>query len=88
MTSLFQPLLQTAILSLELGNARNVTLSMVNGKDIYRSPINGDIYSFSGYGGVMNCTDCDDFTQVNEYDRQEDGSVVWLCSSCENKHHL
>jgi len=61
---------------------------MVNGKDIYRSPVNGDIYSFSGYGGVMNCTDCDDFTQVNEYDRQEHGSVVWLCNSCENKHHL
>jgi hypothetical protein len=62
--------------------------SMANDKDIYKSPIDGHIYSFSGYGGVMNCTDCDHFTQVNEYDRLEDGLVVWLCTSCENKHHL
>ena len=60
---------------------------MVNNKDIYKSPVDGRIYNFSGYGGVMNCTDCDAFTQVNEYDR-EDGLVVWLCGSCENKHHL
>jgi len=60
---------------------------MVNNKDIYTSPVDGNIYNFSGYGGVMNCTDCDAFSQVNEYDR-EDGLVVWLCHSCENKHHL
>ena len=61
---------------------------MVNSKDIYRSPVNGYIYSFSGYGGVMNCSDCDAFAQVNEYDRIDDGLVVWFCQRCENKHHL
>jgi hypothetical protein len=71
--------------SMQLGLARNVIRSM--DKDIYKSPMNGFIYSFSGYGGVMNCSDCDAFTQVNEYDR-EDGLVVWLCNRCENKHHL
>jgi hypothetical protein len=70
---------------MQLGLARNVIRSM--DKDIYKSPMNGFIYSFSGYGGVMNCSDCDAFTQVNEYDR-EDGLVVWLCNRCENKHHL
>jgi hypothetical protein len=70
------------------GNVPNAMQSMVNNKDIYRSPVNGYIYSFSGFGGYMNCTDCDDFTSVNEYDRQEDGLVVWFCSKCEAKHHL
>jgi len=70
------------------GNVPNAMQSMVNNKDIYRSPVNGHIYSFSGFGGYMNCTDCDDFTSVNEYDRQEDGLVVWFCSKCEAKHHL
>jgi hypothetical protein len=65
-----------------------IGVTMINGKDIYRSPVNGHIYSFSGFGGYMNCTDCDDFTSVNEYDRQEDGLVVWFCSRCEAKHHL
>jgi hypothetical protein len=55
-------------------------------KEIYRSP-DGFIYSFSGYGGVMNCSDCDAFNQVNEYDR-EDGLVVFFCNNCENKKHL
>ena len=70
------------------GNVPNAMQSMVNNKDIYRSPVNGHIYSFSGFGGYMNCSDCDDFTSVNEYDRQEDGLVVWFCSKCEAKHHL
>ena len=56
--------------------------------EIYRSPIDHHVYSFSGYGGVMNCSDCDAFTQVNEYDRIHDGLVVWFCERCENKHHL
>jgi hypothetical protein len=79
--SLKMPMLQL----MRPGLARNVIRSM--DKDIYKSPMNGFIYSFSGYGGVMNCSDCDAFTQVNEYDR-EDGLVVWLCNRCENKHHL
>jgi hypothetical protein len=44
-------------------------------------------YSFSGYGGVTNCSICDDFTQANEYDRR-DGLVVFLCKACEDRLHL
>ena len=44
-------------------------------------------YSFSGYGGVTNCSICDDFTQANEYDRR-DGLVVFLCKACQDKLHL
>ena len=55
-------------------------------KKIYTSP-DGNIYSFSGYGGVENCSDCDDFTQVNEYDR-DDGLVCWFCNRCEDRLHL
>jgi hypothetical protein len=55
-------------------------------KKIYTSP-DGHIYSFSGYGGVENCSDCDDFTQVNEYDR-DDGLVCWFCKRCEDRLHL
>jgi hypothetical protein len=65
-----------------------IGVTMINGKDIYRSPVNGHIYSFSGFGGFMNCSDCDVDGMVNEYDRQEDGLVVWFCSKCEAKHHL
>jgi hypothetical protein len=61
-------------------------LAMINPKDIYRAT-DGKIYSFSGYGGVENCSQCDDFTQVNEYDR-EDGLVVWFCKKCEDRLHL
>jgi hypothetical protein len=45
------------------------------------------IYSFSGFGGFMNCSDCDDDTMVNEYDR-DDGLVVWFCKPCEDRLHL
>jgi hypothetical protein len=55
-------------------------------RKIYTSP-DGKIYSFSGYGGVENCSDCDDFTQVNEYDR-DDSLVVFFCERCENRLHL
>ena len=41
-------------------------------------------YSFSGYGGVENCHECDDFTQTNEYDRR-DGLVVFICNKCADK---
>ena len=44
-------------------------------------------YSFSGYGGVTNCSICDDFTQANEYDRR-DGLVVFLCKACQDRLHL
>ena len=59
---------------------------MINPKDIYKAT-DGKIYSFSGYGGVENCTQCDNFSQVNEYDR-EDGLVVWFCKKCEDRLHL
>jgi hypothetical protein len=60
--------------------------AMINPKDIYKAT-DGKIYSFSGYGGVENCSQCDDFNQVNEYDR-EDGLVVWFCKKCEDRLHL
>jgi hypothetical protein len=75
-------------MALSHGNVLNVRQSMANDKDIFNSPIDGHVYSFSGYGGVMNCSDCDNEAQVNEYDRQFDGLVVWFCNNCENKHHL
>jgi hypothetical protein len=55
-------------------------------KEIFRSR-DGFIYSFSGFGGFMNCSKCDDDTMVNEYDR-EDGLVVWFCKKCEDRLHL
>jgi hypothetical protein len=58
----------------------------INGKDIYVAP-DGHIYSFSGFGGVMNCTRCDNDTMVNEYNN-EDGAVVWFCKPCEELLHL
>ena len=58
----------------------------MNLKKIYTAP-DGHIYSFSGYGGVENCSDCDEFDQVNEYDR-DDGLVVFLCKKCEDRLHL
>jgi hypothetical protein len=61
-------------------------VAMINPKDIYKAT-DGKIYSFSGYGGVENCSQCDDFNQVNEYDR-EDGLVVWFCKKCEDRLHL
>ena len=61
--------------------------AMINPKDI-QIATDGKIYSFSGYGGVENCSDCDDFDQVNEYDRQDDGAVVWFCKRCEDRLHL
>lgn len=60
--------------------------SMSDLKKIYTSP-DGKIYSFSGYGGVENCSDCDDFTQVNEYNR-DDSLVVFFCKRCEDRLHL
>jgi hypothetical protein len=62
------------------------TAGMSHLKKIYTSP-DGKIYSFSGYGGVENCSDCDDFTQVNEYDR-DDGLIVFFCKRCEYRLHL
>jgi hypothetical protein len=58
----------------------------INGKDIYTAP-DGHIYSFSGFGGLMNCTRCDNDTMVNEYNN-EDGAVVWFCKPCEDLLHL
>jgi hypothetical protein len=74
--------------SMRLGPARSVTRSMAEFNEIYRSPIDRHVYSFSGYAGVENCSDCDSFTQVNEYDRIHDGAVLFFCNRCENKHHL
>jgi hypothetical protein len=66
----------------------NAKQSMAEFPEIYRSPVDRHVYSFSGYGGVENCSDCDSFAQVNEYDRIHDGAVLFFCKNCENKHHL
>jgi len=58
----------------------------INRKDLWQSP-DGHVYSFSGFGGFMNCTACDRDSMVDEYNR-EDGAVVFLCKSCENKLQL
>ena len=55
-------------------------------KDIFVAR-DGNTYSFSGYGGVSNCSRCDAYDQVNEYDRQ-DGLVVFMCKKCENRLHI
>jgi hypothetical protein len=55
-------------------------------RKIYTST-DGKIYNFSRFSGVSNCSECDDFTQVDEYDR-DDGLVVWLCKRCEDRLHL
>jgi hypothetical protein len=57
-----------------------------NGKDKWVG-LSTHQYSFSGYGGVQNCTECDDFTQTNEYDRR-DGAVVWFCNPCSDRMKL
>jgi hypothetical protein len=74
------------LVSIRQHRAMGGALAMINPKDIYKAT-DGKIYSFSGYGGVENCSQCDDFTQVNEYDR-EDGLVVWFCKKCEDRLHL
>ena len=51
----------------------------INGKDKWAG-LGTHTYSFSGYGGVENCAECDDFTQTNEYDRR-DGLVVLIVIS-------
>jgi NAD-dependent SIR2 family protein deacetylase len=45
------------------------------------------IYNFSGYAGQSNCSNCDNDTQVNEYDR-DDGLIVELCKKCEDRLEL
>ena len=59
---------------------------MINPKDTHIAT-DGKIYSFGGFGGFMNCSDCDHDTMVNEYNR-DDGAVVWLCKPCEDRLHL
>ena len=59
----------------------------INPRDIHIAT-DGKIYSFSGFGGFMNCSICDNDTAVNEYDRQDDGAVMWFCKPCEDRLHL
>lgn len=44
-------------------------------------------YEFMEFAGVDNCTDCDNFTQVSEYERS-DGRIVVFCKRCEDKYEL
>ena len=42
-------------------------------------------YEYAGFGGVTNCDECDDFTHIDEYNRN-DGLVCFFCEKCiENK---
>ena len=45
------------------------------------------VYSFDAFGGFMNCSECDQDTAVNKYDR-DDGLKVWFCKKCEDRLHL
>ena len=62
------------------------TAMSINKKDIFTAT-DGNTYSLSGYGGVSNCSRCDAYDQVNEYDRQ-DGLVVFMCQKCENRLNI
>ena len=44
-------------------------------------------FSFIDYGGVDNCSQCDRFTEVNDY-RRDDDFVVGLCKAREDKLEL
>ena len=57
----------------------------INKKDIFF--VDGLTYHFSDYGGVSNCSRCDAYAEVNEYDRQ-DGLVVFMCKKCEDRLHI
>ncbi len=71
---------------MQLGRARDVIRSMAK-YYITKAHYPTAKYDFGGYGGVNNCTMCDDFHHVNEYTR-DDGLVVWFCTKCEDKLHL
>ena len=49
----------------------------INPKDIHIAT-DGKVYSFSGFGGFMNCSICDNDTAVNEYDRQDRDIAVLI----------
>lgn len=59
---------------------------MINPNDIHKAT-DGNVYSFGGFAGFMNCDRCDDDTMVNEYTRH-DGAAVWFCKPCEDVLHL
>ena len=42
-------------------------------------------YKLNDYGGVDNCTLCDEYSQVNDYTRS-DGRAVLLCPKCEKRN--
>ena len=46
----------------------------------YVNPV--EDYVFAAYAGIDNCDYCDNFATVNEWNRP-DGSVVFVCISCE-----
>jgi hypothetical protein len=68
------------------GLARNVIQSMAK-YFITKAHYPSARYDFAGYGGVNNCTKCDCFDHVNEYNR-DDGLVVWFCTKCEDQLQL
>ena len=44
-------------------------------------------FTFVDYGGIDNCSQCDQFQEINEY-RRDDDLLVAFCKSCEDKLEL
>jgi hypothetical protein len=44
-------------------------------------------FTFIDYGGIDNCSQCDQFQEINEY-RRDDDLLVAFCKSCEDKLEL
>jgi hypothetical protein len=68
------------------GLARSVTQSMAK-YFITKAHYPSARFTFIDYGGIDNCSDCDDFKEVNEY-RRDDDLIVAFCNSCEDKLEL
>jgi len=69
--------------SMRLGLVRNVILSMAK---YFITPAHypSARFTFVDYGGIDNCSQCDQFQEINEYNR-DDGLLVAFCKSCEDK---
>jgi len=65
------------------GLARDVTQSMAK---YFITPAHypSARFTFIDYGGIDNCSQCDQFQEINEY-RRDDDLLVAFCKSCEDK---
>jgi hypothetical protein len=44
-------------------------------------------FKFIDYGGIDNCSQCDQFQEINDY-RRDDDLLVAFCKACEDKLDL